>query len=225
MATAPDSSRRAAGRDNSTDPLEGLLTYLTEQYSDTPAAKRAQKLLAYLKQQRAAADSTASDSARASALSRAMSSSDTTGATVPDSVRAAEDDPRSPAAAPDSAIGPRKARPDTTRAPVAPADTSGRRPARPADNPPERAPDRDSVRAKGQWAVVVSSQETRPAAEDIASKYEDRFDPVQVVSATMDGTRRFRVTVGRYDSMAAAERVLDRRDADLPNNAWVLKLR
>ena len=224
VTTAPDSSRQAAGRKNSPDPLEGLLTYLTEQYSDTPAAKRAQKLLEYLKQQRAAADSAAADTSRSTALSRAMSS-DTTGATVSDSARAAADDPQAPTAAPDSVTGPRQAGPDTTRTAEAPADTSGRRPARPADNLPERTPDRDSARAKGQWAVVVSSQETQPAAEDIASKYEDRFDPVQVVSATIDGTRQFRVTVGRYDSMAAAERVLDRRDADLPDNAWVLKLR
>jgi hypothetical protein len=145
-----------------------------------------------------------------------MSSSDTTRATVQDSSR-------TPAT--DSATGPRQARPDTVRAAEAPADTSDRRPVRPADNPPERTTDRDTARARAQWVVVVSSQETRPAAEEVASKYNTRFDRVQVVPTTIDGTRRFRVTVGRYDSPAAAERFLNQRSAALPDNAWVLELR
>jgi septal ring-binding cell division protein DamX len=59
-------------------------------------------------------------------------------------------------------------------------------------------------------------------AEKVASTYEDRFDSVQVVSSTVEGTRRYRVTVGQYPSQAAAERFLSERDS-IPAEAWLLE--
>jgi len=224
MNATPGSGRQASGRDAPLDPLEGLLTYLTEEYSDTPAAKRAQKLLQYLKQKRAAADSAASDTARSTALSQTMSSSDSTVATAPDSARVARDPSQSPATPPDSAARVQQRRPDTGRAAEPPADSSDQRPVRPAGDGADRANSRDTSRTKGRWTIVVASQGARPAAEDIASKYGDRFQRVQVVPATIDGTRRFRVTVGQYDSPMAVERALTKRDSILPDSAWMLEL-
>ena len=67
-----------------------------------------------------------------------------------------------------------------------------------------------------------SSDATRPAAEKVAATYEDRFDLVRVVSSTVEDTRRYRVTIGRYASQAAAERFLSERDS-IPSEAWLLE--
>jgi hypothetical protein len=74
------------------------------------------------------------------------------------------------------------------------------------------------------WTVVVASSLSRSAARETADAYASQFDSVAVVPGTVDNTTWHRVTIGRYTSEAAAERVLaDRADA-LPPDAWTHQL-
>ena len=192
----PDSTVAARSRSDSTRSFELLLAHLTEHYAGTPEAERAQALLAHLKEQRAAAASPASDSIRSTAQPPSRSLSD-------------------------SAAGP-QARPRSSRTTEPPPDTSDQRAARPPGDTAEEAAPRDTSSVRGNWTIVVASPATRPAAEKVASTYEDRFDPVRVISTTVDSTRRYRVTVGQYPSETAAERFLSERDS-IPPEAWLLE--
>jgi len=112
----PDSVRADSGRTEQKGPLEVLLTHLTERYSGTPEATRAQKLLAHLKKKRAVPDSTAPDSSASGTPSKAKPSSDsTTVSTAPDTTAAPETRPRTPVRSPDSTMPPQRGPPDTTR--------------------------------------------------------------------------------------------------------------
>jgi len=195
----PDSvAPPARPRSDSTRPFEVLLAHISDQYSGTPEAERAQALLAQLNEQRRA----------------------TPTQTVPDSVRStAGSQPRSPT---DSAAVSQRPRSRTPRSTGSAADTSEQRTARPSAEGPEETPRRDASATSGHWTIVVASRASRPAAEKIASTYEARFDSVQVVSSTVDGARRHRVTIGQYPSQEAAERLLSERDS-IPSDAWLLE--
>jgi TolA-binding protein len=116
----PDSVQAGPEQKRSTSPLEILLTYLTEQYSGTPAAKRAQALLAHLKKDQAAADSSARDSARSDSVRSKTPSpsgppSDSTVAAAPsDTTPAPRGESRSTPPS-DSTARPRRRPSDTTR--------------------------------------------------------------------------------------------------------------
>jgi len=116
----PDSAQAGPERDGPSGPLEILLSHLTEQYSDTPEAKRAQKLLAHLEQQRAAPDSASSDSSASETPSETGAPSDSTmvsahpDSTPPDSVTSSETRAQTATGPPDS----------TVRSPEQPADTT-----------------------------------------------------------------------------------------------------
>ncbi len=123
----PDSAQADPKQKRSTSPLETLLTYLTEQYSGTPEAKRAQALLVHLKRDQAAADSSARDSARAKTPSPTGPRSDSTMAAAPsDSTTALDAGSRSTPSS-DSIARPRP--PDTTR-----SDEAAPRPVRRRDS-------------------------------------------------------------------------------------------
>lgn len=70
------------------------------------------------------------------------------------------------------------------------------------------------------WTIVVASRSSRSAAQEVADAYTSRFDSVTVVPGTVDNTTWYRVTIGRYASEPAAERVLDERADALPSDAW-----
>jgi len=196
---SPDSAATAARpQRDSTRSVEVLLAYLSEHYAGTPEAKRAQALLSHLQKQRAAPAPTAADSARTTAQSPSQSP-------------------------PDSAAGPREQPAPRTPPSTKPApDTSDQRTARPSGETAEKTTRRDPSATGGNWSIVVTSRATRPAAEKVAATYEDRFDLVRVVSSTVEDTRRYRVTIGRYASQAAAERFLSERDS-IPSEAWLLE--
>lgn len=75
------------------------------------------------------------------------------------------------------------------------------------------------------WTIVVASRTSRTAAEATANEYTSRFDSVEIVPGTIDDQTWYRVSVGRYASEAAAERVLNDQAADLPSGAWIHRLR
>jgi len=103
------------------------------------------------------------------------------------------------------------------------------------DNQPERyagvrpndtdgESDVGAVDADGSWTVVVASRSSRADAEAMARTFEDQFDSVRVVAGTVNNQTWYRVTVGRYNSEAAAQRVLDANASRMPADAWTHEL-
>jgi tetratricopeptide (TPR) repeat protein len=126
-----DSTQSPSESEGPSDSFEGLLTYLTEQYGDTPAATRAQSLLDHMKRQQSTADSTKRPSEQSTPSDSAQVSPRPDSVALPDSAtsdmeRAASDTTtrRRP---PDTT----RTRPDLRRRPVR-RDTS---------SVPARAPD------------------------------------------------------------------------------------
>jgi hypothetical protein len=82
--------------------------------------------------------------------------------------------------------------------------------------------------AAGGWTIVVSSQETRSAAESVAQTYRERLRgsdlPVSVLPSTVDGTTRYRVAVGQFSSEAQVRTARERHSDSLPGGAWPLQL-
>lgn len=89
---------------------------------------------------------------------------------------------------------------------------------------PGDEPDSAADTGTGPWTIVVASLSSRPDAEVMASDYEDQFDTVRVVRSTVDNRTRYRVTVGQYDSEAAAQRALDANASMVPSDAWTHEL-
>ncbi len=77
----------------------------------------------------------------------------------------------------------------------------------------------------GNWTIVVASRTSRAEAEAMTNTYEDRFDNVNVVRGTVNNTTWYRVTVGQYNSEAAAESALHDHASALPGDAWTHQLR
>lgn len=97
----------------------------------------------------------------------------------------------------------------------------------PGDEPGE-TPDRAADAETGSWTVVVASLSSRTEAEAIVRDYEDQFARVEVMPTTVDEGDQdrtfYRVAVGRYDSEAAAKRVLREKASMMPSDAWLHEL-
>jgi hypothetical protein len=136
-----DSTRADSSDAGPAGPLEVLFTYLTEEYAGTPEAKRAQKLLAYLEQQRAAPESGSSDSLGNETSPEEGAPSDTAAvSTVPDSVAVPEERPQRPAVSADSSARSRRDPPNPARSREDPSTPAQQR-------DPTAAPARDSTTA------------------------------------------------------------------------------
>ncbi|MEF8817573.1 MAG: PKD domain-containing protein [Salinibacter sp.] len=93
-------------------------------------------------------------------------------------------------------------------------------------------PEGHSARAPAQavgWAIGVASMRSRAGAERMARRYRERLADavpggVRIVEHVLDQTRHFRVVVGRYETQAAAQRVLEDHRRALPSGAWAVQL-
>jgi hypothetical protein len=143
-----DSTQSSPPSDSSSSPFRTLLTYLTEQYGDAPAAARAQTLLDHLEQQQAAADSTKGSAKRPSKGSESADSTvarspSKSGAPRDSAVGKGEDSLPSPktlqrvsdTTRTDANPRREKVRPDTSLAPAQEADSTRRQPAIPQSVP------------------------------------------------------------------------------------------
>jgi len=93
------------------------------------------------------------------------------------------------------------------------------------DSQPDRpSPPEDEASDVRDWTIVVASSSSRGGAQETADQYASQFDSVAVVSGTVDNTTWYRVTIGRYASESAAERVLSERTDALPSDAWTHRL-
>ncbi|PSQ72976.1 MAG: hypothetical protein BRD26_01550 [Bacteroidetes bacterium QH_1_64_81] len=141
-----DSTRADSSDAGPAGPLEVLFTYLTKEYAGTPEAKRAQKLLAYLEQQRTAPESAAPDSQENRTSPGKGAPSDTAAvSTAPDSAAVPEERPQRPAVSTDSSARSRRDPPNPARSREDPSTPAQQRdptasPARDSTNVPQESP-------------------------------------------------------------------------------------
>ena len=85
--------------------------------------------------------------------------------------------------------------------------------------------ERESVR----WTVVVASYPERAVADTTAAQYHARLEsmgyPVAVIADDAQGTATYRVIVGRYQRLAAAQAGLEALAGEIPAAAWLLNVR
>lgn len=147
------------------------------------------------------------------------------GAQPEDSVQAAQQDTTSTGAVQtDSTVvvrPPEPAPPDTTAAQPVPS---------PAAQPEaRRAPGlTDEERAQGGWTIIVASEGSQREAELRLPLFRTRLHeagyPVDIFAAPSDDPPRYRIGVGLFASQKEAASALARLAAQLPEDAWVLKV-
>ena len=82
--------------------------------------------------------------------------------------------------------------------------------------------------ANGGWTVIVSSEEQRAAAEQIADDFAQdlgalRF-PIDILTTNQFETTRYRVAIGQFGTRNEALAFLNRSGSDLPGDAWLLRI-
>jgi len=79
-------------------------------------------------------------------------------------------------------------------------------------------------RAAGGFTIAVASRPSQSGAEAMVDQFRrnlsDTVYPVDIVSATADGTTRYRVGVGQFSTRAEANRVRAELQNRLPDGAW-----
>lgn len=100
-----------------------------------------------------------------------------------------------------------------------------------ADSPaasPAASPSRTFDRSRGGFTIAVASRTQQSEAQRLVDMYRDRFGgtdyPVDVLSATTNGTTRYRVGVGQFASRDAARDAMQRHSGDLPDDAWPVEI-
>lgn len=213
QGTPSDSVRAAPEEPDPIAPLKALLTYLTEEYPDTPHAERGQALLARLEQRAspdsASADTTAAQSASDTTATPSAPSTDSTA--VPADTTTAPSDTM--AAPPDTAAArrrpadttrseakatPQPRRADSTAEPV--PDTSG-----PSGSEPPAQPAADST--DGSWTVLVRTFEDEAPADTLRRQVQRRLTDrwaVEVLVDSAGAAPQYRLIVGRFDAKERA---------------------
>ncbi len=78
------------------------------------------------------------------------------------------------------------------------------------------------------YTLVVASRSNRSEAEQLAAEWYDsvRRDglDVDLFTALVDGTKYYRIGVGRFNTRAGARRVLAGLGAQLPEQTWILRI-
>ncbi|MFB6279812.1 MAG: PKD domain-containing protein [Salinibacter sp.] len=76
------------------------------------------------------------------------------------------------------------------------------------------------------WGIVVALLRSTAEAESRAETYRDRFRevgvPVRVQRTEVSGQTRYRVVVGRFESLGAAQEAFSRHQSKLPFNSWMI---
>ena len=83
-------------------------------------------------------------------------------------------------------------------------------------------------RKKVSWTVVVATLTERASAETVALRYREQLRRtghlVDVVQGTRNGVTYYRVAVGQFETVAAARTVREELAAEIPEDAWLLRL-
>jgi PKD repeat protein len=76
------------------------------------------------------------------------------------------------------------------------------------------------------WGIVVALLRSTAEAESRAETYRDRFRevgvPVRVQRTEVSGQTRYRVVVGRFESLGAAQEAFSRYQSKLPFDSWMI---
>ena len=98
-----------------------------------------------------------------------------------------------------------------------------------APAPPETPEPARFDHEKVSWTVVVASRTERASAETIALRYRERLRRtghlVDVIEGARNGITYYRVAVGQFETVAAARTVREELAAEIPEDAWLLRLR
>lgn len=82
--------------------------------------------------------------------------------------------------------------------------------------------------ALGGWTLIVASRTEQGPAEDFEATCRERFSgtglPVDVLVSQTDGTTRYRVAVGQFDSRSAAQAAIEKHQSRLTEGVWLLHL-
>jgi len=102
------------------------------------------------------------------------------------------------------------------------ADTAG------AERQPQ--PDPPPIdRATGGWTIVVASRTSPTEAKRTLEAYQQQFQgeglPVDILTGTSGNQTRYRISIGQYDSRAAALNALQQLQGRVPDDAWPLQVR
>jgi PKD repeat protein len=91
--------------------------------------------------------------------------------------------------------------------------------------PDEEAPS-PAGDAEESWGIVVALSRSAAEAGSEAETYQDRFReegfPVRVQRTDASGQARYRVVVGRFESLMAAQRVFSEHQSKFPFNSWMI---
>lgn len=102
-------------------------------------------------------------------------------------------------------------------------DSSPNEEASPSEDPPSLALE------EGGWTLVVASRTSEAEAEELQSIFADSLQdtnlPVDILSNEgPDGTTRYRVVVGQFDSQDEARSIQQEYSEVVPEDAWALQL-
>ncbi len=83
-------------------------------------------------------------------------------------------------------------------------------------------------RTKGGFTIIVSSEEQRASAEQIADDFAENLDglrlPIDILVTNDFANTRYRIGVGQFATRNEARAFLNRSASELPGDAWLLKI-
>lgn len=83
-------------------------------------------------------------------------------------------------------------------------------------------------RSRGGWTVVVTSKEQRTEAEGIIDDFAEFFSsssiPVDILTTNDFENTRYRGVIGQFASRTEASNFINRSGANLPRDAWLLRI-
>lgn len=82
--------------------------------------------------------------------------------------------------------------------------------------------------ASARWTLVVASRTQKEEAESVADAYQSHFSEqplsVEVLTGAVEGTTRYRVAVGQFQTREDAQTAMKRYSEELPTGVWLLQL-
>jgi len=111
---------------------------------------------------------------------------------------------------------------------AAPESQQQQSPSSPSESLPAYQPPAGLNAQEGGWTLVVASETSRQAAETTLRRYAEWFKRTDlslgIVEGTVEGTTRYRVGVGQFDSQSEMQSALSRLQDRLPTGTWPLQL-
>ncbi len=75
--------------------------------------------------------------------------------------------------------------------------------------------------SRGGFTLIVSSKTTEREAAEVAATLSVADNPIDILEAQVDGSTRYRVAVGQFQTFARASRALNQNADVLPEGSWI----